>query len=263
MSIVDTIKRRGRPPIPSGPAQGPIVKAKLSDAQAQLADVLAEYSLAALADAVGDPDGPERLATVKAQRAELEQRVEDLQLAFEAASEADQRQFAAVRASMYSTQIAAVRRNLGKRLEAAKRLDKAVEAAVSAWHDLYAGGRAAERANPIGNGHWPADACTTPKALGNVVRRHIRKLGGVHPATRHDLDKSDTWGFPGSDAVDGNEAYAAGLPNLVDEITRFNDHVMGILEGRTPVAPVGDFDPAANAPQLHLLRTIAAMDAGS
>lgn len=268
MTIFDTImpKRRGPAPIPSGPTKAPPIAAKIDAARSDLTATDREFALAALASAEDQEGAGEPLAAVQAKRAEILTRITLLEAAHGAAVDSDQAMFRAQRAALYSTQLAAVKKNLKLRDDAARRLASLIADCVAAHADLVKASRAAQRANPFPSAEMSVAFALQP--LSRAVQDEFRRVGGVHPAAAsaerlaemHAVPNKDEDGadiipevehralvleiaraadaavaFPGTEprGVIGHDP--SSLTSLVDVIASGNVAVLAELEGRKPV----------------------------
>ena len=232
MPLANLLSRKpGRPKTPDGPELAPPIAEKIAAVRQELESTAAEYSAAAM-DLATDVEGAaDRLAAVKARRADLLARIDDLEAGHAAALDSDRQMRAAQRAMMYRTQIGAVKRHLHERDEAAKRLQVALENAASAWRDTWLSARRAKAANPPG-GVWPEASLCDTVALTKAVMHEAWRLRGKHPQL---LDTDDSpASCPLGQPVNSVDLSPTRQPALLDQIARSTEYVMATLEGRKP-----------------------------
>src|SRR5262245_11370010 len=129
MSIIETVtdimapKRRGRPPLPGGDANTPAsVQQKIATSRARLDILLAQRDQMALAATLEAEPGPASAAyeKLKADIAEQERLLADLDSALRAAKAADARLLMQQQAALRKAEITAIRRDLRARDDAAR-----------------------------------------------------------------------------------------------------------------------------------------------
>jgi uncharacterized coiled-coil protein SlyX len=232
MSIVENIKRLGRPPVPRGDGNsaGP-VRAKLAEAEAQLAILRQDYPQAALA-AVSEAEGAaERLADLESRIAVQEKQITVLQAALVEAEAADQRLIQQQRAANHRSQYLAVKRLLAQRQEAADRLTIHVENACAEFRRLVElSDQAAHKAQIIRNSSsvWQPNELLGGATIQRAVALELRRQGAHWPVTPENARLPS---FPTDAPTTRNPGTIRPLAELVRSA---DENLLSVLEGREP-----------------------------
>jgi hypothetical protein len=236
MSIVDTVKRLGRPPIPRGDATTAArVQEKLDAAIARLTELHRQQPDIALAATLEEPGADEELGTLQGRMAEQEKLIATLQSALAAAERADARLIAAQRAHLHRSAVLTLKRHLEKRDAAAQSFSVAMENAVNSYRQMVAAADAAMRsAQPLMQQSSPyiTGSRLIPRELYAAAAQEMRRLSSPFPITPENslLPK-----FPYDPSAAGSSMENVGsFQPLADDLKRRTEGLIDQLTGKEP-----------------------------
>lgn len=227
MSVIDNLRRK---PTSAAPLiQAPDISQRLALAQAELEKLQALHGDVAL-DALLSVEGADaRLAVLEKQIASARADVVKLQSAHRAALARDEATILQQRASLYKTQLAAVKRKLEARDQAAQQLQDAFGTVAKAWNTMIEASKAARDATPAET-HWPEHGLPDVidfDGIKNLVGNEMYRQAG-------DPRLGNRQSFPGSRPTPGNEGQPDRIRPLADTMKA---HTASVLEGLTGKAP--------------------------
>jgi hypothetical protein len=229
MSVIDNLRRK---PTSAAPLiQAPDISQRLALAQAELERLQAQHGDVAL-DALLSVEGADtHLASLEKRIALARADVVKLQSAHKAALARDEATILQQRASLYKTQMAAVKRKLEARDQAAQELQDAFGTVAKAWKTMIEVSKAAKAATPAET-HWPEyglpDLIDFDGIKLLVANEMFRQAGDPGLGNRQS--------FPGSRATPGNEGRPDQIMPLADTMKAHSAVVLKGLTGKTPGA---------------------------
>lgn len=226
MSVLENLKGRATAKLSSKS-----LASVISAANAELADLKSKHGAVALSVVEGAAGAERALADLNARIAVTRDHIATLQAAQRLVTEREQAEIVAQRANLHKAQINAVKRELGKRDQAAADLTEAFEKVSRAWKTMIEASRAAKAATPIGT-QWPQDGLPdtiTADGISRLVANEMFRQAG-------DPTIGNRASFPGSAPTPGNEGQPDKIVPLVAAMKAHTAFVLEKLTGKAPGA---------------------------
>jgi hypothetical protein len=230
MSIIEAVKKLGRPPIPTGPDLAPAVQEKIAAAEAQLFVLHAELPSASL-DATLEVEGAEdRLLDLEARIATAEKSLVTLRSALQEAEATDKRKWAKQRAAIHRSQFLAVKKTLAQRQEAAGRLAVHIENAVHEFNEIVRLSETAARKSQViretSAVYQPGELLSAHEVY-LATALELRRQGSHWPVTP---ENARLRAFP----TDAPHRNVGEIRPLVELVRSADERILSTLEGREP-----------------------------
>jgi hypothetical protein len=213
------------------PLRSSEIEQRLAAAQAEHAQLQADYGAAALDAEAGLDGAAERFATIQAARDKAASRISDLTAALGAAQEAEQRERFALQARKRKRDLKAIEDALTARDKAAERIVAGVAEAVAGWRDLMHHTEAACQPIPEARSRYGEGFALGMNQLRRLVENELYREGayrkrpgddpGLHPGN-----------FPGGHPPSVNLYEAPSrIPPLDKTIKEASANLLKLLSG--------------------------------
>ena len=245
MSIIDNFKKkRGAPSLFPNAPTAPAIQDKIDAVRSELDQLIGSLPQISL-DVECDVDGAaDRLVAAKRRRAELDERIVDLEAAHQAASKADALERQRARAAAFRHQLKRASAALDARDAAAADLAKTIENMMAAYQAFWRASRKVPQGiNPNELGALPQPSLTTTVEIDRLLFDELLRITYRHPVEPVDDANAPTFA--------GLKSRNIGDPRqnepLAEHVARTSAWMIEVLSGReqhtAPPRPAPEPEP--------------------